>query len=162
MIPANQRELKHQRLWFLPAPDSDKIPEAGFFTCLVLGKRGHTPAAHRSGHPDHHRGATDFDCRSGSGSLQETGETRHGQRVPAEGRGFHRCPEGEEHGSGGEQSPLRAANRTSRLREWRSGRLPMVSVWHRHPQFLSGNPVVELPAGRSPIRRFTRRLTPRN
>jgi hypothetical protein len=43
VIPANQRELKHQRLWFLPAPDSGRIPEEGFFTCLVLAKRAIKP-----------------------------------------------------------------------------------------------------------------------
>jgi hypothetical protein len=43
IIPANQRELKHQRLWFLPAPNSHNIPEAGYFTALVLGKRAIRP-----------------------------------------------------------------------------------------------------------------------
>jgi hypothetical protein len=39
VIPSYVRELKHQRLWFLPAPNSDNAP----FTCLVLGKRGIRP-----------------------------------------------------------------------------------------------------------------------
>jgi hypothetical protein len=43
VIPGYVRELKHQRLWFLPPPDSGNLPESGSFTCLVLGKRAIRP-----------------------------------------------------------------------------------------------------------------------
>jgi hypothetical protein len=40
LIPADQREVKHQRLWFLPVPDASKLTEENpAFTCLVLAKR---------------------------------------------------------------------------------------------------------------------------
>jgi hypothetical protein len=40
VIPSDQRELKHQRLWFLPVPDSSKLTEDNpAFHCLVLAKR---------------------------------------------------------------------------------------------------------------------------
>jgi hypothetical protein len=44
VIPSYLRELKHQRLWFLPVPNSDNAPvDPGTFTCLVLGKRAIRP-----------------------------------------------------------------------------------------------------------------------
>jgi hypothetical protein len=43
VIPANQRELKHQRLWFLSAPDNSRLGVGETFTCLVLGKRAIRP-----------------------------------------------------------------------------------------------------------------------
>jgi hypothetical protein len=45
VIPADKRELKHQRLWFLPAPNSDGGFGSGLdhLTCLVLGKRAIHP-----------------------------------------------------------------------------------------------------------------------
>jgi hypothetical protein len=46
VLPSYVRELKHQRLWFLPAPDSSVLSTAGHpdtFTCLVLGKRAIRP-----------------------------------------------------------------------------------------------------------------------
>jgi hypothetical protein len=44
LLPSYVRELKHQRLWFLPAPNSDNAPvDPGTFTCLVLGKRAIRP-----------------------------------------------------------------------------------------------------------------------
>ena len=40
VIPAAMREVKHQRLWFLPVPDPTKIPAGQTtFHCLVLAKR---------------------------------------------------------------------------------------------------------------------------
>jgi hypothetical protein len=40
VIPAAMREVKHQRLWFLPVPDPSKIPAGQTaFHCLVLAKR---------------------------------------------------------------------------------------------------------------------------
>jgi hypothetical protein len=43
VIPSYQRELKHQRLWFLPVPDSSKLGAGETFTCLVLAKRAIRP-----------------------------------------------------------------------------------------------------------------------
>jgi hypothetical protein len=45
VIPAKVRELKHQRLWFLPIPDSSTLSSSSgeTFTCLVLGKRAIRP-----------------------------------------------------------------------------------------------------------------------
>jgi hypothetical protein len=42
VLPSYVRELKHQRLWFLPAPNSSQLPPEGF-TCFVLGKRAIRP-----------------------------------------------------------------------------------------------------------------------
>jgi hypothetical protein len=38
-LTPGMREQKHQRLWFLPAPDNSTLGAGGSFTCLVLGKR---------------------------------------------------------------------------------------------------------------------------
>jgi hypothetical protein len=48
VIPSYVRELKHQRFWFLPAPDNSGLSSAGgggssTFTALVLGKRAIRP-----------------------------------------------------------------------------------------------------------------------
>ncbi len=40
VIPARLREVKHQRLWFLPLPDASKLTDDNTaFHCLVLAKR---------------------------------------------------------------------------------------------------------------------------
>jgi hypothetical protein len=45
VIPSYVRELKHQRLWFLPAPNTDGGfgSEGDHFTALILGKRAIRP-----------------------------------------------------------------------------------------------------------------------
>jgi hypothetical protein len=46
VIPSYQREIKHQRLWLLPAPDGSVLGTAGHadtFVALVLGKRAIRP-----------------------------------------------------------------------------------------------------------------------
>jgi hypothetical protein len=43
VIPAGARELKHQRLWFLPVPNTSSLSGGDTFTCLILAKRLNRP-----------------------------------------------------------------------------------------------------------------------
>jgi hypothetical protein len=47
LLPSYVRELKHQRVWFIPPPDPNSLAENGTvgppWTCLVLGKRAIRP-----------------------------------------------------------------------------------------------------------------------
>jgi hypothetical protein len=44
VIPKDEREVKHQRLWFLPVPDASKLNNDNpAFHCLVLAKRKISP-----------------------------------------------------------------------------------------------------------------------
>lgn len=43
VIPADKREMKHQRLWFLPRPDNSNLGPGENFTCLIFAKRKITP-----------------------------------------------------------------------------------------------------------------------
>ena len=43
VIPRDKREMKHQRLWFLPRPDNSSLAPGEFFTCLIFAKRKINP-----------------------------------------------------------------------------------------------------------------------
>jgi len=43
VIPRDKREMKHQRLWFLPRPDNTNLAPGAYFTCLIFAKRKINP-----------------------------------------------------------------------------------------------------------------------
>ena len=91
VIPANTRELKHQRLWFLPAPNSDNIPASGSFTCLVLGKRAIRPLLTDQDTPIITGAQQVLIAAAAADLFQETGKTRSGDRDATEGQWFNGC-----------------------------------------------------------------------